>query len=76
MSIVKESTVFVIDEEKIKQSDFVLFSTRDSNPIRGIVSYVQTNSIEVVDSFGNRYTLSAVQIGKGIKTIRKLEVIE
>lgn len=76
MSIVKESVVFVIDEEKIKQSDFVLFSSRDSNPIRGIVSNVEASCIWVVDSFGNRHTLSAVQIGKGIKSIKKLEVVE
>ena len=76
MSIVKESVVFVIDEEKIKQSDFVLISTRDSNPIRGIVSNVETGCIMVTDSYGNRHTLSAFQIGKGIKSIKKLEVVE
>ena len=76
MSIVKESTVFVIDEEKIKRDDFVLFTTGGSVLTRGIVSYVESSSIMVTDSSGSRYTLSAEQISKGIKTIRKLEVIE
>ena len=76
MSIVKESTVFVIDKEKIKREDFVLFATGGSVLTRGIVSYVESSSIMVTDSSGSRYTLSAEQISKGIKTIRKLEVIE
>lgn len=73
--MIKQIESYVIDQKNMSVDDFVEFKLKGEEHFkRGIVSYVDRNTIKVVRRYHDQISISAHNIGTGMYEVRKLDV--
>lgn len=73
--MIKQTESYVIDQKNMQVDDFVEFKQKgDEHFNRGIVTYVDRNTIKVFRRYHDQVKISAHSIGTGLYEVRKLAV--